>query len=230
MTGSLVLVCTPIGNLADLSPRAIEALRGADFWLVEDTRVSGKLLFHLGLKKPMNVLNEHTDEARIERYLSELASGKQVALLSDGGAPVISDPGARITDLCHERGIPVDAIPGPSAVANALMLSGFYGQRFVFLGFLPRKPGAMRSQLDPFRDSPLPIVLFESPFRIDALIAAASESLGERRYAVCREMTKMHQQIFRATLPIIPSVTEVPRKGEVTVVIEGRRRGDHEPE
>jgi 16S rRNA (cytidine1402-2'-O)-methyltransferase len=230
VTGSLVLVCTPIGNLADLSPRAAEALGAADFWLVEDTRVSARLLSHLGFKKPMSVLNDHSDDSRIDRYLAEIKGGKNAALLSDGGAPVISDPGARLTDRCLDEGVPVDAIPGPSAVTNAIMLSGFFGQRYAFLGFLPRKAGAIRGQLAPFAESPLPIVLFESPFRLETLLTTAHEALGERRYAICREMTKMHQQIFRATLPIIPSEAEVMRKGEVTIVIEGKRKGYQEAE
>lgn len=221
--GSLTLVATPIGNLADLSPRAAEALGAADLWLVEDTRVSGKLQAHLNLKKPMRVVNDHTGEGQIEKYVEEL-SGANAVLLTDGGSPVISDPGAHLCDLCYERGISVEAIPGPSAVTDALMLSGFYAQRFCFLGFLGRKPGAIKGELRQFGDSPITLVLFESPFRIEALLKAAGEELGERRYAICREMTKMHQQVLRNRLPYVPTEEELPRKGEITVVIEGRRR------
>jgi len=222
--GSLTLVATPIGNLSDLSPRASDALSNAQVWFVEDTRVSGKLQSHLNLRKPMRVLNDHTSPEQIQKYLEEVRSGAHAAVLTDGGSPVVSDPGAILCDLCHEAGIPVYGIPGPSAPILALTLSGFFGQRFVFLGFLPRKPGDIRSELSPFAESPLTIVLFESQFRIGPLLEAAHSVLGERRYAICREMTKAHEQVFRGRLPYVPSEAEVPRKGEFTIVIEGRRK------
>jgi 16S rRNA (cytidine1402-2'-O)-methyltransferase len=224
MAGSLTLVTTPIGNLADLSPRAVEALKAADFWIVEDTRVSGKLLSHLEIRKPMRVLNDHTSPGQLEGYAEELRSGGNAALLTDGGAPAISDPGALLTDLCHENGVKVEGIPGPSAPITALMLSGFFGQRFAFLGFLGRKAGDIRKELAPFQESAMTIVLFESPFRFEAVLKVAHEVLGERRYAICRELTKMHEQVYRDVLPNIPSEKTVPRKGEVTLVIEGRRK------
>jgi len=222
--GKLTIVGTPIGNLGDLSPRAIEALKEANTWLVEDTRVSAKLAFHLGIKATMKVLNDHTHESAVNRYASEIEAGAKMVVLSDGGMPVVSDPGTFIVDECYKRNLTVDAVPGPSAVTDALALSGFFGQRFVFLGFLGRKPSAMRGELDPFADSPLTIVLFESGHRIENLLKSSFEALGERRYAICREMTKAFQQVFRNKLPIIPSEGCVPRKGEFTVVIEGKRR------
>ena len=222
--GKLVLVATPIGNLSDLSPRAVEALTEAEYWIVEDSRVSGKLATYLGLKKPMKVLNDHTSMGHVERYLDELKKGAHVALLTDGGAPAISDPGAILTDKCHEAGVNIEGIPGPSAVVTALMLSGFFAQRFAFLGFLGRKPGAIRGELSVFADSPLTLVLFESPHRLDVLLKTAHEALGARRYAICRELTKMHEKVYRSVLPEIPSESDVPRKGEITLVIEGRRR------
>jgi 16S rRNA (cytidine1402-2'-O)-methyltransferase len=222
--GGLVLVATPIGNLEDISPRCARALAEADIWLVEDTRISGKLQSHLGLSKPMRVCNEHTSEAQLLRYVEELKGGVSAALLTDAGTPGISDPGAWIADLCYAAGVPVDAIPGPSAVATSVMLSGFFAQRFAFLGFLSRKPGPMKKELEPFADSPLTVVVFESPFRLKNLLKAASEALGERRYAVCREITKLHQQVYRSTLPDIPDDKTVPQKGEVCVVFEGKRK------
>jgi 16S rRNA (cytidine1402-2'-O)-methyltransferase len=222
--GKLTLVATPIGNLSDLSPRAVATLVAAQFWIVEDSRISGKLASHLGLKKPMRVLNDHTSLTQVERYLEELKKGGHAALLTDGGAPAISDPGAILTDLCHQSGVSVEGIPGPSAVVTALMLSGFFAQRFAFLGFLGRKPGSIRSELGVFADSPLTLVLFESPHRIEVLLGAAHESLGARRYAICRELTKMHEQVYRSVLPEIPSESLLPRKGEITLVIEGRRK------
>ncbi len=221
----LTVVSTPIGNLGDLSPRAAEALGACDHWIVEDTRISGKLQPHLGIKKPMAVLNDHSEHRKIEQYVHRLRDGETAVIVSDGGAPVVSDPGAKLIDAALDAGLEVDAIPGPSAVTTALSLSGFFAQRFTFLGFPPRKAGAIRSLLEGSKDSPLTLVLFESPFRLEALLTAAYDALGERRYAVCREMTKLHQQVFRATLPTIPTAEQVMRKGEMTVVFEGRRKG-----
>ena len=223
-SGRLTLVASPIGNLGDLSPRASETLAEADVWFVEDSRVSGKLAFHLGIKKPMRVLNDHTSPPQVERYADEIKAGLRAVVLTDGGAPVVSDPGALLGDACHERGVAVFSVPGPSAVTNALALSGFFGQRFAFLGFLGRKAGAIRAELEPFAESPLTLVLFESPHRIDAMLAAAHDALGPRRYAICREMTKAFEQTYRARLPDVPDETLVPRKGEFTLVIEGKRR------
>jgi 16S rRNA (cytidine1402-2'-O)-methyltransferase len=227
-SGRLVLVATPIGNLGDLSDRTRAALLDAEVWIVEDTRVSGKLQSHLGCRKPMRVLNDHTSPAVVSRYLDEIREGASVALLTDGGAPSISDPGASLTDLCLNEGIEVDAIPGPSAVTTALTISGFFGQRFAFLGFLARKPGPIKAELAPFADSPLTLVLFESPFRMVKLLQTAHEVLGARRYAICRELTKLHQQVYRDRLPSVPSESVVPQKGEVAIVIEGLRRADRD--
>lgn len=226
MAGRLVVVAGPIGNLSDLSPRAREELSQADGWFVEDSRVSGKLGTVLGVKKPMKTLNEHTTAKGIEAYVEILETGTTWALLSDGGAPAVSDPGAILVDLAHEAGIEVDAIPGPSAVTTALMLSGFFAQRFAFLGFLPRKPGPMAKELEAFAESALTLVIFESPFRVRALLEVCAKTLPGRRYAICREMSKAHQQIFRGELPIIPTEKEVPTKGEFTIVLEGRRSRD----
>jgi 16S rRNA (cytidine1402-2'-O)-methyltransferase len=220
----LWLVSGPIGNLGDLSERAADTLRRAAFWIVEDTRVSAKLAQHLELRKPMVVLNDHTSPQRVQGYVDRVALGESAALLTDAGTPGISDPGAEIVARCIASQVPVDAVPGPSAVTDALMLSGFYAQRFVFLGFLGKKPGPMLKEFQPYSDSPLTLVLFESPFRIGDLIAVASEVLGSRRYAICRELTKRHQQVFRSAFPYVPSEKELPRKGEITLVIEGKRR------
>lgn len=223
--GRLVLVATPIGNLGDLSDRARLALSEAEMWLVEDTRVSGKLQSALGIPRPMRTVNEHTPDERLTALVDEIRAGRIAVLLTDAGAPGVSDPGARLVDLCHQAAVPVDSVPGPSAVTNALALSGFYAQRFAFLGFLGRKPGAIRDVLAPFAESPLTLVLFESPHRFGKLLAAAHGVLGPRRYAICREMTKLHQQVFRGQLPEVPNASAVPARGEFTLVIEGLRRG-----
>jgi 16S rRNA (cytidine1402-2'-O)-methyltransferase len=221
--GMVVLVATPIGNLGDLSSRAIEVLGRADRWIVEDSRVSGKLQAHLGLKKPMRVLNEHTRDAAIATLLREARDGV-TALLTDGGTPAISDPGARFVDLAVEAGLQIDAIPGPSAVTTALMLSGFYAQRFAFLGFLARKPGGIKAEFALFADSPYTLVVFESPFRVHATLSLAYEALGDRRFAACREMTKLHQEVIRGRLSSLQNREAFVSKGEYCLVIEGKRR------
>lgn len=224
MSGSLVLVATPLGNLDDLSPRARAAMEAAEAWLVEDTRVAAKLGQLTGIKRPLKRLDEHSRDEQLLRYVSELEAGANFALMSDAGVPGISDPGARMVDLAREADIPVDCIPGPSAVTTALALSGFYAQRFVFLGFLGRKRGDIIKELAPFADSTLTLVLFESPFRVDSVLEAAHAALGTRRYAITRELTKLHQQVVRGDLPELPSEKEMPRKGEFTLVLEGKRR------
>lgn len=220
----LSLVATPIGNLSDLSDRAKTTLASADLWIVEDTRVSSKLLQILDLKKPMRVANDHTSEFNVGRIVDEIQTGLHAVLLTDGGAPGISDPGALVADECYARGIEVDAIPGPSAVITALMLSGYFAQRFVFLGFMPRKAGEIKQLLQPFADSSMTLVLFESPHRFRELLKVAGDVLPNRRYSICREISKAHQQVFRDNLPTIPDESQVLSKGEFTIVIEGRRK------
>ena len=222
--GRLVLVATPLGNLGDISPRAKEAMEQAEAWVVEDTRVSGKLQAVLGVRKTMHTLNDHTSDSKLRQLLQSLEGGADLALLTDAGTPGISDPGADLVDLCYQNGIEVDSIPGPSAVPLALSLSGFFAQRFAFLGFLPRKPGEAKSVLEPFIDSTLTVVLFESPFRVTKTLALLATFLPDRRYAVARELTKQHQQIYRGTFPALPTLKDVPEKGEFTLVIEGKRR------
>lgn len=228
--GTLVIVATPIGNLGDLSSRASEALISADCWIVEDTRVSGRLMAHLGIKAPMKVLNDHSAPDHIARLAQIVADSKTTALLTDAGTPGVSDPGAELVEACVALDCPVDAIPGPSAVANALALSGFFAQRYAFLGYPPRKPGPIKELLAHYADSSMTLVCFESPHRIGKFLAVCGQVLGHRRYAVCREMTKVHQQVWRGCLPNLPDVSEVPAKGEVTLVIEGRRRPKQVPE
>jgi 16S rRNA (cytidine1402-2'-O)-methyltransferase len=221
--GRLVVVATPIGNLTDLSPRARSELAQADAWLVEDTRVSARLRAEVGSTAPMRVLNDHTSPEATASYAREIAAGARWALVSDAGTPVVSDPGAALVDACLGAGVEVDVVPGPSAVLAALCVSGFYAQRFTFLGFLPRKPGPAAQALRPFAESTMTLVLFEAAPRLDSLLRALGSALGSRRVVVCRELTKRHQQVWRGTLDVPPPPSEVPRKGEITVVVEGHR-------
>ncbi len=189
----------------------------------EDTRVTGRLLSLKGLKKPLARLDEHAPDAALEKIVDQIASGKVVVFASDAGTPAVSDPGARLVDLAYASGVEVDAIPGASAVTNALALSGFFAQRFAFLGFLPRKTGAQRAEFEAFRDSTYTLVIFESAERTPKMLESALAVLGDRRVAICREMTKMHQGVLRGRLSVVfAQATNL--KGEVSVVIEGVRR------
>ncbi|MCB0825896.1 MAG: 16S rRNA (cytidine(1402)-2'-O)-methyltransferase [Armatimonadetes bacterium] len=232
MAGRLVLVAGPIGNLGDISARALDELRACDAVIAEDSRVTGKLLAHFESKKPMLVLNEHASPHHIEKIVSALSEGQTLCLLTDAGAPGISDPGAQLVDLLRNEhpDIEIDCIPGATAVTTALGLSGFYAQRFAFLGFLPRKPGPIKEVLSDFTESSLTLVLFESPHRWSKVLATAAEVLGPRRVAICRELTKLHQQVWRGTLDDLPSEKEVPSKGEFTIVIEGHRKRKGNPD
>lgn len=224
--GKLTLVATPIGNLGDLSPRALETLKEAEFWIVEDTRISGKLQAHFDIRCPMKVLNDHTSPNGIQK-LVEMLNDKNGCLVTDGGTPVISDPGTLLIDSCVQSGVEIDSIPGPSAPTNALAVSGFFGQRYAFLGFLGRKKGDIKKELEVFAESPLTLVLFESPLRLELLLETAGEIFGPRRFVICREMTKQFQQFYRGVLPGLPGEDLLIKKGEVTIVIEGKRKSAH---
>jgi 16S rRNA (cytidine1402-2'-O)-methyltransferase len=224
-----VLAAGPIGNLGDLSPRVREALEAASFWIVEDTRVSGRLMQEIGVKKPMTVLNEDTPPHKVEALVEMIKAEGPAALVTDAGSPAVSDPGSELVDLCAAEGLEIDAIPGPSAVTAALALAGFFAQRFSFLGFLPRKPGPAKKIIEPYVDSTATLVLFESPHRIDKTLAVCAEALGPRRCAICREITKLHQQVVRCRLDELPTEAEMVRKGEFTIVIEGFRKQQNKP-
>ncbi|MFM9872307.1 MAG: 16S rRNA (cytidine(1402)-2'-O)-methyltransferase [Fimbriimonadaceae bacterium] len=222
--GQLYVVAGPIGNLKDISQRMRDVLETTDLVLAEDTRVTGKLLSHLGIKIPQATLNDYTNAKKIEEFRDEIADGKTIAILSDAGTPTISDPGTQLIDLCLDSNLTVTPIPGPSAVSTALSASGFFAQRYAFLGFLPRKPGPAKKVIEPLAESSFTLVLFESPHRFQKTLALCAEVLGPRRFVIARELTKMNEQIYRGTFPDIPTEQQVPHKGEFTLVIEGSRK------
>lgn len=222
MAGKLTLVAGPIGNLGDLTQRAKDALTTCDLVLAEDTRVASKLLSLTG-SKPIRAIHEHSKDETIRSTLSQ-AEGQSVIYLSDAGCPCVSDPGASLVDIAYELGWDVDATPGPSAVTTALMLSGYYAQQFAFLGFLPKKQGDIARMLEPFLKSTFTLVVFESPYRVHKSLSYMAQSLTDRRYCVCRELTKLHQQVWRGCFPDVPTLDQIPAKGEFTLVIEGKRR------
>jgi 16S rRNA (cytidine1402-2'-O)-methyltransferase len=225
VAGTLRLVGTPIGNLGDLSERAGRALSEADLIACEDTRRTRKLLSHLDAHGPRLVsFHDGNERQRLPELLRELRAGKDVALVSDAGMPGLSDPGYLLVAACAEEGIEVDVVPGPSAAISALVVSGLPTARFSFEGFLARRPGERRARLAQLATDPRTLVMFESPRRVVALLKDARRQLGDRRAAVARELTKMHQEVLRGRLSEIAArLGEGEVRGEVVVVIEGAR-------
>jgi 16S rRNA (cytidine1402-2'-O)-methyltransferase len=224
MAGTLWLVGTPIGNLGDVTERARSTLARVDLIACEDTRRTRKLLSHLGIHGVRLVtFFEGNERKRVPELLDRLRSGRDVAVVSDAGMPGLSDPGERLVRAAVSEGIPVDVVPGPSAAITALVLSGLPAARFAFEGFLPRKAGERRTRLVQLAGDSRTIVAFESPRRLGEFLADAAEVLGDRRAAVVRELTKVHQEVARARLSDLAArYGEQQARGEVVVVIEGR--------
>jgi 16S rRNA (cytidine1402-2'-O)-methyltransferase len=218
---TLYLVSTPIGNLADVSPRAGETLRAVHRILAEDTRRSRVLTAHVGAKAPLVSLHAHNERGRIARVLGWLDAGEDLALVSDAGTPLVSDPGATLVAAVHEAGYAVVPIPGPSAVLAALVASGLSTGRFLFLGFPDRKGKSRQALLERVAVSTETVVLFESPQRIVRLLEDLARECGpERAVAVARELTKVHEELRRGSLAEVAShYREDPPRGEVTVVV-----------
>ncbi len=222
--GALVLVGTPIGNLGDLSPRAAAALAGADVVCCEDTRRTGKLLTLAGIeRRPLVVVNEHTEQREIPRVLSRLARGERVALVSDAGMPGISDPGERLVAAAVAAGHPVEVVPGPSASLAALVVSGLPAGRFVFEGFLPRKGSGRSERLAAVAAEPRTTVLYEAPHRLARTLADLAAACGDtRRVVVAREITKLHEEVWRGTLAgAVAWAGEREPPGEMVIVLAG---------
>jgi 16S rRNA (cytidine1402-2'-O)-methyltransferase len=223
--GRLVLVATPIGNLGDLSPRAVDALRTADVIAAEDTRRTRALLTHAGVaaRGRLVAVHEHNERARAVELVDEIRRGGTVALVTDAGMPGVSDPGARVARVCAEAGFPVEVVPGPSAVLAALVVSGLPSDRFVFEGFLPRKGADRRERLGAIARDDRTVVLFEAPPRVAATLADLAEVCGaDRPVAVARELTKIHEETFRGTLAAaIDHVAAQPPRGEHVLVLGG---------
>lgn len=222
--GTLVLVGTPIGNLGDLSPRAVEELGAADVICCEDTRRTGKLLQHAGLRRPrMVVVNQHTEAQEVTRVLELLAGGQRVALVSDAGMPGISDPGERLVAAAVEAGHPVEVIPGPAAVIAALVVSGLPTERVAFDGFLPRRGSERKQRLAEVAGERRTVVLYEAPHRVARTLEDLAEACGPaRQVAVARELTKLHEEIWRGTLGAAAEWAERSQPpGEIVLVLEG---------
>jgi 16S rRNA (cytidine1402-2'-O)-methyltransferase len=221
MAGKLVIVGTPIGNLSDMSPRAIDALRGVDLILCEDTRHTRKLLTHFGIETPAESYHEHNEDEKAPQLVERIEAGQSFALVSDAGMPLVSDPGYRIVRLARERGIEIEPIPGPMAAVLALVASGIAPLPFTFLGFSPHRQG---ERLDFYRHAAElghTVVVYESPERVVASLEDALGVFGDAEVAVARELTKLHEEIISGPITsVLPQLASRDRvHGEITLVI-----------
>ena len=217
---TLYIVGTPIGNLEDLTPRAARILSEVALVAAEDTRVTRRLLSHLGIRPKTTSFHQHNWREKLDSVLAELAEG-DVALVTDAGMPGISDPGSELVVAASNAGFKVEVVPGPSAVTAALALSGFAGDAFSFLGFLPRRKKDRQLSLLGSLASAVPLVIFEAPHRLRATLADMDAVFGDRALAVCRELTKLHEEVFRGTAAEALEHFDSPR-GEVVIVIQGK--------
>ena len=222
MAGTLYLVATPIGNLGDFSPRGVETLERADFIAAEDTRVSMKLLNHFGIKKPLVSYHEHNRASAGQTILTRLLAGETCALVTDAGTPAISDPGEDLVRLCGENNIAVEAIPGCCAAICALAVSGLPTGRFTFEGFLPANKKERRTALLRLQGEERTMVFHEAPHKLRATLSDMAEILGDRPVALCRELTKLHEQTLRTTLfQAVALYEQQEPRGEYVLVIAG---------
>ncbi len=220
MSGKLYVVATPIGNLEDITLRALRVLKAVALIAAEDTRHTKKLLARYEIETPLISFHEHSPPARLREIIQRLKAGEDVALVTDAGTPGISDPGAALVQAAHEAGIAVVPVPGASAVTAALSVAGFPVQRFRFEGFPPRKAGARQRFFESLKADEAPVVLFESPHRLLKTLQSAFEVLGDRQVTVCREMTKQFEEIFHGTLSeAIDHWQKHPPRGEFVIVI-----------
>ncbi len=226
MSGTLYLVATPIGNLEDLSPRAVETLAAVDFIAAEDTRVTLKLLNHFGIKKPLASYHEHNAAAAGQAVLGRLLAGESCALVTDAGTPAISDPGEALVRLCGEHGVTVTSIPGCCAAVNALAVSGLPTGRFTFEGFLSVNKRSRREHLESLKNETRTMIFHEAPHKLRPTLADFCEAFGpERRIALCRELTKLHEEVRRCTLgEAAEYYRDHDPRGEYVLVVAGAER------
>ena len=216
----LYIVSTPIGNLEDITLRAIRTLKEADLIAAEDTRHTRKLLSHYDIHTPLTSYFEGNEASKLDSLIEQLNSGKNIALVSDAGTPAISDPGFKLVRASIEKGIKVESIPGPSAAITALAVAGLPTDQFTFVGFLPDREGKMRTKLSGLKDYKHTLVFYVSKWKIEKALAVMLEIFGERKAVLCRELTKMHEEVDRGTLSsIFERIGSKEIKGEATLVI-----------
>jgi 16S rRNA (cytidine1402-2'-O)-methyltransferase len=228
LSPGLYVTATPIGNASDITLRALDVLGACDAIAAEDTRVTAKLLAIHGISKPLSPYNDHNGARERPKLLARLAQGARIALVSDAGTPLVSDPGYKLVREAVAQGIPVHAIPGASATLAALAVAGLPSDRFLFAGFLPSKPGERARMLEELKGVRATLILFESAQRLGESLAQMAEVLGDRPVAVTRELTKLHEEVRRGTLALLAPhyAQEAPPKGEVTLVIGPPREAE----
>ncbi len=226
MSGKLYVVGTPIGNLGDFSPRAVETLGKVDFIAAEDTRVTVKLLNHFDIKKEMVSYFEHNKRERGELICSRILNGETCAIVTDAGMPAISDPGEDLVKLCHRYGIEVESVPGPTAFAAALAVSGMESGRFTFEGFLSVNKKSRREHLEDIKDEKRTIIFYEAPHKLANTLADLYKVLGDRKISIVREITKIHEQVINTTLSqAAETYADGGLKGEIVLIIQGKKNG-----
>ena len=231
LPAKLYLCATPIGNMGDITLRVLETLKAAEVIFCEDTRNSGAMLSKLGIKKPLESCHEHNEAAAAERMTSLVRSGKPVAYVSDAGMPCISDPGERLVAACIENGIPFEVLPGASASLTAAIMSGLPTKRIFFAGFLPRENRERNELLAEIKRVKATVVLYESPYRVGATLKELLRVLGDRRAAVVREITKLHEEAVRGTIASLAErYAEDDPKGECVIVISGEGEAEAQAE
>jgi 16S rRNA (cytidine1402-2'-O)-methyltransferase len=223
MKGKLHIVSTPIGNLEDITLRALRILKEVNLIACEDTRVTKKLIFHYQIQKPLTSYHEHNEKEKAEELVELLESGKNIALVSDAGTPGVSDPGYRLVKLASEKGIEVIPIPGPSAAIAALSVSGLSTSSFAFFGFLPRSDKKRKEFLEEIRERTQTLIFYESPHRVSKTLLSILETLGDRQVSVSRELTKMFEETVRERISRVIEILGERKelKGEFTIVVEG---------
>ncbi len=230
MSGTLTLLGTPIGNLSDFSPRAVATLEACDFIAAEDTRVTLTLLNHFGIRKPLISYFEHNKRERGEVICRKLQDGENAVLVTDAGMPAISDPGEELVAMCHEKGIPVTVVPGPSAVVTALAVSGMPSGRFTFEGFLSMNRRSRREHLQSLRDEQRTMIFYEAPHKLLSTLEDMAAVFGDRAICLVRELTKIHEEIVHSTLfAAVEKYRENPPRGEFVLIIRGAEPTEEEP-
>ncbi len=227
MSGKLYICGTPIGNLGDITLRVLEILKSVDIIAAEDTRNTIKLLNHFGIKAPLTSYHEHNRAQKGEELLREIISGKDIALVSDAGMPVISDPGEDLVKLCIENGIEIVTACGPTAFTTALVSSGISGRRFAFEGFLPAVKKERSERLCEIQNDTRTLIFYEAPHKLLTTLTDLKEVLGDRNLAVCRELTKKFEEIYRGSISeAVKHFTDTPPKGEFVLIVEGANKAE----
>ena len=222
---TLYLVPTPIGNLSEMSPRALEVLNSVDVIACEDTRTSGTLLKHFDIHARLIACHNFNEQSSVKGIIALMEEGKNVALISDAGYPLINDPGQRVVSEVSEMGFNVVPVSGPSAFLNAWVASGLIAQPFLFVGFLPQGNGERKKKLMEYRDYPMTMIFYEAPHRIDRMLETCLEVLGDRKCTLARELTKKHEEFIRGTISEVLSIVDDIR-GEMVILIEGKQTSD----